>query len=65
MSAYLYDQPIEYYRHGCTDKNGKFDPKKAAALGYSPAQFAAIKAALGDEEKGQDTAPLEEPQSDE
>lgn len=57
MAEYLYDQPIDYFRHGCTT-NGKFDPKKAEKLGYSPAQFPAIKEALG-EDKGK-TAPLPE-----
>lgn len=62
MAEYLYDQPRDYFRHGCTT-NGKFDPKKALALGYSKAQLPAIQEFLGIE-ASKDTAPLEEPAED-
>ena len=51
---FLYDLPVDFYRNGCTT-DGKFDPEKAEALGYSEAQFPAIKKFLGED---YDTAPL-------
>ena len=60
MAEFLYDQPRNYFLYGCTT-DGKFDPEKAAALGYSPAQFSAIEEFLGvEEEARKDTAPLPE-----
>lgn len=64
MAEFLYDQPRDYYKHGCCT-DGVFDPEKAAKLGYSPAQFDAIKEFLGLEDTTRvDTAPLEEPKED-
>lgn len=48
MDAYLFDLPIEYFRLACVT-DGQFDPEKAAALGYSEAQFAAIQEAVAQE----------------
>lgn len=46
MADILYDLPISFYQQACVT-DGEFDAEKAAALGYSPAQFGAIKEALG------------------
>lgn len=62
MAEYLYDQPRDYYKHGCCT-DGKFDPEKAKALGYGPAQLDAIREFIG-EEASYDTAPLVEPEED-
>lgn len=56
----LYDLPVSFYQQACVT-DGKFDPKKAAALGYSPAQFVAIKEALGLEVKQPDKEAKQEP----
>ena len=48
MDAYLFDLPIQYFRLACVT-DGQFDPEKAAALGYSEAQFAAIQEAVATE----------------
>jgi len=58
MEGYLYDLPLSFYQEGCVT-DGQFDPEKAAALGYSEAQFEAIEKFLGLDKV--DTAPLEEP----
>lgn len=58
MEGYLYDLPRSFYENGVVT-DGQFDPEKAAALGYSEAQFEAIEAFLGLDKV--DTAPLEEP----
>lgn len=60
MAEFLYDQPRDYFKHGCTT-DGVFDPEKAKALGYSPAQLSAIEEFLGLEDSTRvDTAPLPE-----
>lgn len=62
MPEYLYDQPRDYFKHGCCT-DGKFDPEKAKALGYSPAQYGEIQEFIGDE-SSKDTAPLVEPEEE-
>lgn len=57
-STFLFDQPVDYFRHGCTT-DGKFDPEKALALGYSEAQFPAIEQFLAGEDVGV-AAPVQE-----
>ena len=42
MAEFLYDLPIGFYQQAVMT-DGKFDPAKAAGLGYSPAQFPAIQ----------------------
>lgn len=61
MAEFLYDQPRQYFLYGCCT-DGVFDPEKAKALGYGPAQFDAIKEFIGEESK--DTAPLVEPEEE-
>jgi hypothetical protein len=63
MAEYLYDQPRNYFLHGCVT-DGRFDAEKATALGYSPAQFDAIEEFLGLEDARVDTAPLVEPEEE-
>lgn len=46
MAEFLYDLPVSFYQQACVT-DGKFDAEKAAALGYSEAQFIVIKDALG------------------
>lgn len=56
----LYDQPRNYFLYGCTT-DGRFDPEKALALGYSEAQLGPIEEFLGLEDSARvDTAPLPE-----
>jgi hypothetical protein len=55
MEGYLYDLPLNFYQHSVVT-DGKFDPEKAAALGYSTAQFTVIEEFLGLDKV--DTAPL-------
>lgn len=43
---YLFDCDLNYYRYGCCDEAGNFDPAKATELGFSESQFSAIIAAL-------------------
>lgn len=60
MAEFLYDHPRTYYLYGCVT-DGAFDPKKAAELGYGPAQFEAIEKFLALEEPAHvDTNPLPE-----
>lgn len=59
MAEFLYDQPRDYFKYGCCT-DGVFDPEKATALGYSPAQLSAIEEFLGLENSQVDTAPLSE-----
>lgn len=49
MSQVLFDREIAFYRYGCTDESGAFDPAKAAELGFSEAQYPAIIAVLSDQ----------------
>lgn len=58
-NAFLYDQPVDYFRHGCTT-DGKFDPEKAKTLGYSEAQYPAIEQFLAGEDVGVPAPPQEE-----
>ena len=53
---YLYDLSRSFYLNGVVT-DGEFDAEKAAALGYSEAQFGPIKEFIGLEVK--DTQPLE------
>lgn len=48
--AYLYDLPLEFYRHACTDEDGNyaFDARKLAERGYNDVQIAEIKKALSE-----------------
>jgi hypothetical protein len=55
MEGYLYDMSRSYYEQAVVT-DGAFDPEKAAALGYSEAQFPAIEKFLGLDKA--DTAPL-------
>lgn len=66
---YLYDLPLEFYRHACTDENGNyaFDAGKLAERGYNDAQIAEIKKALAEspvESAMADTRPLVEPEEE-
>lgn len=60
--GYLYDLPRSFYQQAVVT-NDKFDPDKAEALGYSPAQFPAIIKLLGLDQY--DTAPLVPPSDSE
>lgn len=51
MADMLYDQPVAYFQHGCTT-DGKFDPEKALARGYSEIQLPVIEAFLAGEPVG-------------
>ena len=53
--GYLYDMSRSYYEQAVVT-DGQFDPEKAAALGYSSAQFSIIQQFLGLDKV--DTAPL-------
>jgi hypothetical protein len=53
--GYLYDLSLSFYQQAVVT-DGQFDPEKAAALGYSSAQFTVIQEFLGLDMK--DTAPL-------
>jgi hypothetical protein len=60
MADFLYDMSRNYYEQAVVT-DGQFDPKKAAALGYSSAQFTVIQQFLGLDKV--DTAPLEQPEA--
>ena len=57
--GYLYDLSLSFYQQAVVT-DGQFDPEKAAALGYSSAQFSIIQRFLGLEDDTGTTAPLEE-----
>lgn len=62
MAEFLFDCSRDFFIVGCCT-DGVFDPKKAAALGYSEAQFDAIKEFIGSEpepEADADNAELED-----
>lgn len=61
MGQMLYDQSREYFLIACTT-DGKFDPMKALACGYSEAQLPTIKAFVEGEDVG---VPEPEPEEDE
>lgn len=49
-AGYLFDLPLSFFQQAVVT-NGVFDPEKAEAYGYSPAQYPAIRKFLGLEEE--------------
>lgn len=65
MAEMLYDQPLRFFQLGCTT-DGKFDPEKALARGYSEYQLPVIEAFLAGEAVGVAEPELEpEPEPEE